>query len=75
MIILGDENLHRFFVYAGFIVKQLFLETGGTPDLRDKVEMEYLRIEDKGTKSISLESEQLHNGGANASMSKDEEKE
>lgn len=75
MISLGDEDLHRFFVYAGFLVKKLFLETGGTPDLRDKVELEYLRIEDKGTKSISLENEQLHNGGANAGVSKDEEEE
>lgn len=75
MISLGDEDLHRFFVYAGFLVKKLFLETGSTPDLRDKVELEYLRIEDKGTKSISLESEQLHNSGANAGVSKDEEEE
>lgn len=75
MISLGDADLHRFFVYAGFLVKKLFLPMGCTPDLRDKVELEYLRIEDKGTKSISLESEQLHNGGANAGVSKEEEEE
>lgn len=40
MVSLGDEDLHRFFVHAGFLVKKLFLETGGTPDLRDKVELE-----------------------------------
>ena len=75
MISLGDEGLHRLFVYAGFLVKKLFLETGSTPDLRDKVELEYLRIEDKGTQAIKLESEQLHNGGANASVAKEEEEE
>lgn len=72
MISLGDEDLHRFVVYAGFLVKKLFLETGETSDLRGKVELGCLRIEDKGTKSISLESEQLHNGGANTDVSKDE---
>lgn len=75
MISLGDEDLHRFFVYAGFLVKKLFLDTGSTPDLRDKVELEYLRIEDKGTRAIKLESTELHNGGANAGVSKDEEEE
>lgn len=75
MLSLGDKDLHRFFVYAGYLVKKLFLETGETPDLRDEVELEYLRIEDKGTKSINLESEQLHNGGANAGVTKDEEEE
>ena len=75
IVSLGDEVLHRFFVYAGFLVKKLFLETGETPDLRDKVELEYLRIEDKGTKTISLESEKLHNGGANAGVARDEEEE
>lgn len=75
MISLGDEELHRLFVYAGFLVKKLFLETGSTPDLRDKVELEYLRIEDKGTQAIKLESEQLHNGGANAGVAKEEEEE
>ena len=75
MISLGDEGLHRLFVYAGFLVKKLFLETGSTPDLRDKVELEYLRIEDKGTQAIKLESEQLHNGGANAGVAKEEEEE
>ena len=75
MISLGDEELHQFFVYAGFLVKKLFLESGDTPDLRDKVELEYLRVEDKGTKAIKLESEQLHNGGANAGVSHEEEEE
>lgn len=75
MISLGDEDLHRFFVYAGYLVKKLFLETGSTPDLRDKVELEYLRIEDKGTESIKLESTDLHNGGANAGVAKEEEEE
>ena len=75
MISLGDEDLHRLFVYAGFLVKKLFLDTGSTPDLRDKVELEYLRIEDKGTQAIKLESTELHNGGANAGVAKDEEEE
>ena len=75
MISLGDEGLHRLFVYAGFLVKKLFLDTGSTPDLRDKVELEYLRIEDKGTKAIKLQSEELHNGGANAGVAKEEEEE
>ena len=75
MISLGDAELHEFFVYGGFLVKKLFIPTGSTPDLRDKVELEYLRIKDMGTKSIKLESEQLHNGGANAGVSKEEEEE
>lgn len=75
MISLGDADLHRFFVYSGFLVKKLFLDTGSTPDLRDKVELEYLRIEDKGTHAIKLESTELHNGGANAGVSKEEEEE
>ena len=75
MISLGDEDLHRLFVYAGFLVKKLFLDTGSTPDLRDKVELEYLRIEDKGTQAIKLESTELHNGGANAGVAKEEEEE
>lgn len=75
MVQLGDEELHRKFVYSGFLVKKLFLETAETPDLRDKVELEYLRIEDKGTQAIKLESEQLHNGGANAGVAKEEEEE
>ena len=58
-----------------FLVKKLFLDTGSTPDLRDKVELEYLRIEDKGTHAIKLESTELHNGGANAGVSKEEEEE
>ena len=75
MISLGDEDMHRFFVYAGYLVKKLFLDTGSTPDLRDKVELEYLRIEDKGTHAIKLESTELHNGGANAGVAKEEEEE
>lgn len=73
MVALGDKDLHRLFVYGGFLIKKLFLDTGDTPDLRDKVELEYLRIEDKGTQAIKLESEELHNGGANAGISKEEE--
>lgn len=73
MVALGDKDLHRLFVFGGFLVKKLFLDTGDTPDLRDKVELEYLRIEDKGTQAIKLTSEQLHNGGANAGISKEEE--
>lgn len=75
MVQLGDEELRRQFVYSGFLVKKLFLETAETPDLRDKVELEYLRIEDKGTQAIKLESEKLHNGGANAGVAKEEEEE
>ncbi len=75
MIKLGDEDLHKLFIYGGYLVKKLFLPTGSTPDLRDKVELEYLRIEDKGTKSIELESTELHNGGANAGVTKEEEDE
>lgn len=75
MVSLGDEELHRLFVYAGFLVKKLFLETEAAPDLRDKVELEYLRIEDKGTKAIKLEAEELHNGGANAGVAKEDEDE
>ena len=75
MISLGDEELHKLFVYAGFLVKKLFLDTGSTPDLRDKVELEYLRIEDKGTQHIKLQAEELHNGGANAGVAKEEEEE
>lgn len=75
MISLGDKDLHCLFVYAGFLVKKLFIETDPFPDLRDKVELEYLRIEDKGTQAISLEPEQLHNGGANAGVTKEEDDE
>lgn len=75
MLSLGDADLHRLFVYAGFLVKKLFLDTGSTPDLRDKVELEYLRIEDKGSRSIGLEGEKLHNGGANAGVAKEEDEE
>ena len=75
MVSLGDKELHRLFVYGGFLVKKLFLETGDAPDLRDKVDLEYLRIEDKGTQAINLQSKQLHNGGANAGIAKEEEEE
>ena len=75
MVALGDRELHELFVYGGFLVKKLFLDTGSTPDLRDKVELEYLRIEDKGTRAIKLQSEVLHNGGANAGVAKEEEEE
>ena len=27
MLKFGDESLHRFFVYAGLLVKKLFIET------------------------------------------------
>ena len=72
---LGDEELHRFFVYAGYLIKKIFLNVSGDVELRDKVELEYLRIEDKGTKSIKLESEELHNGGANAGITHDDPEE
>lgn len=72
---LGDEELHRFFVYAGCLVKKLFLEVSPSVDLRDKVELEYLRIEDKGSKKIVLDSEELHNGGAHAGVSKEDQEE
>ena len=72
---LGDKELHGFFVYAGFLIKKLLLNVSGDVELRDKVELEYLRIEDKGTKSIKLESEELHNGGANAGITHDDPEE
>ncbi len=75
MLQFGDENLHRFFVYASVLVKKLFIETSDDVRLRDKVEIEYLRIEDKGTRSISLESEKLHNGEAIPGVRPPEEKE
>ncbi|MBQ6453209.1 MAG: type I restriction endonuclease subunit R, partial [Coriobacteriales bacterium] len=75
MIELGDKDLHRFFVYAGFLVKKLFIETGDTPDLRDKVDLEYLRIEDKGTQAIKLQPDKLHNGGAIPGVPKEDEEE
>jgi type I restriction enzyme R subunit len=75
MLKFGDENLHRFFVYAGLIVKKLFIDTSDDVRLRDKVEIEYLRVEDKGTRSISLESEKLHNGAAIPGTVPQEEKE
>ncbi len=56
---LGDEELHRLFVYAGFLVKKLFVATEGMSDLRDQVELEYLRIEDAGTQHIVLQDELL----------------
>lgn len=75
MIKLGDEDLHCFFCYAGFLIKKLYIDTDQFENLRDKVELEYLRIEDKGTRSISLEAAKLHNGAANAGVKRDEEKE
>lgn len=72
---LGDEELHRFFIFAGYLVKKLHLEVSASVDLRDKVELEYLRVEDKGTKSIQLEPEELHNGGANAGIMRDDPEE
>lgn len=75
MLKFGDENLHRFFVYAGLLVKKLFIETSDDVRLRDKVDIEYLRVEDKGTRSISLESEKLHNGAAIPGIRPPEEKE
>lgn len=39
------------------------------------VDLKYLCIEDKGVQAISLQSEQLHNGGANAGIAKEEEEE
>lgn len=75
MVQLGDEELHRFFCYAGLLIKKLFSKKDPIEDLHGKVELEYLRIENKGTHSISLESEKLHNGAANAGIKRDEEKE
>lgn len=75
MMSLGDEELHKLFVYAGFLVKKLFVATEGMPDLRDQVELEYLRIEDAGTRHIVPQGEQLHNGGANAGIAKEESEE
>lgn len=75
MLKFGDETLHRFYVYAGLLVKKLFIDTSDDVRLRDKVEIEYLRVEDKGTRSISLESEKLHNGAAIPGAVPQEEKE
>lgn len=75
MLKFGDESLHQFFVYAGLLVKKLFIETSDDVRLRDKVDIEYLRVEDKGTRSISLESEKLHNGAAIPGIRPPEEKE
>lgn len=72
---LGDEEIHRFFIFGGYFIKKLHLDVSPSVDLRDKVELEYLRVEDKGTKSIYLESEELHNGGANAGVTHDDPKE
>lgn len=72
---LGDEELHRFFIFAGYLVKKLFLEVSPSVDLRDKVELEYLRIEDKGSRKIVLDSEELHNGGAHAGVTKEDQEE
>lgn len=73
LMALGDEDLHRFFIYAGLLIKELFVEASPDVDLRDKVEVEYLRVEDKGTQAIALESDELHNGGANAGVTREEE--
>lgn len=75
MLKFGDEALHKFFVYAGLLVKKLYIETSEDVRLRDKVEIEYLRVEDKGTRSIALESEKLHNGAAIPGVRPPEEKE
>ena len=75
MLKFGDEALHRFFAYAGLLIKKLYIETSEDVRLRDKVEIEYLRVEDKGTKSIALESEKLHNGAAIPGVRPPEEKE
>lgn len=72
---LGDEDLHRFFIYAGCLVKKLYLEVSPSVDLRDKVELEYLRIEDKGSRKIILDPKELHNGGAHAGVSKEDQEE
>jgi len=75
MLSLGDKELHKKFVYGGFLVKKLHIVTDGSPDLRDKVELEFLRVEDKGTKAIKLDSEKMHNGGAHAGVPKEEDEE
>ncbi|MEI3376392.1 MAG: type I restriction endonuclease [Coriobacteriales bacterium] len=75
MLKLGDEKLHCFFVYASLLVKKLFIETSDDVRLRDKVEIEYLRVENRGTKSISLKSKKLHNAAAIPGIRPPEEKE
>lgn len=75
MLKFGDESLHQFFAYAGLLVKKLYIETSDDVRLRDKVDIEYLRVEDKGTRSISLEPEKLHNGAAIPGIRPPEEKE
>ena len=75
MIALGDEELHRFDAYGGFLIKKLFIEGDPSVDLRDKVELEYLRIKDAGTMCIPLEETEMHNGAATPGIKPDEEKE
>ena len=75
MIALGDEDLHRFDAYAGFLIKKLYIPTSDSVDLRGKVELEYLRVEDRGTMSIPLDSSVLHNGAATPGIKPEEEKE
>lgn len=75
MLKFGDESLHQFFAYAGLLVKKLYIETSDDVRLRDKVDIEYLRVEDRGTRSISLDSEKLHNGAAIPGIRPPEEKE
>lgn len=74
MLKLGDEKLHCFFAYASMLIKKLFTETSDDVSLRDKVEIEYLRVENRGTRSISLESEKLHNAAAIPGIRSPEEK-
>lgn len=75
MVALGDRKLHTFFIYSGFLIRKLFLDTSPDVDLRDKVDVEYLRLEDRGTESIELEAEALHNGGADAGVTQENEQE
>ena len=72
---LGDEGLQRFFVYGGFLIKKLFMPVSAWPELRDKVELEYLRIEDAGTRSIQLESKKLPNSASHAGAGGPEDEE
>lgn len=75
MIKLEDVELHKYFCYASLLIKKLYSNTDPRENLHGKVELEYLRIEDKGTRSISLEAKKLHNGAANAGVKRPEEKE
>lgn len=72
---LGDQDLQRFFVYGGFLIKKLFLQVSSLPELRDKVDLEYLRIDDAGTRSIRLESKKLPNSASHAGVGKKEDEE